>query len=612
MSTKNKTAPLPGGGRNCREFSQYAAILVFVGLAVLLCAAVRYGIQNDDETTCIAGAHRMLFGDLPLIKNWTVIQLNSFLTYLPFRLLYTVLGGTEGIVLAFRYVYVAVKMIFFAGICVAFRRYRWWAILAAVVFTVFHPLDFLSLTYYNLNVFFAFAVGVVLFVLQKRSAPALILAGMLFACCVLAEPPMVLIYAAFTVAVPIRYLLRNKRKRSFSDAVLSPDLRTWGLLTAGIVLVAAVVFAIVLSAADLKTVLKSAPGVLRNLEFRPQSNQWQKYADYIMKTGVAVNVAAGGVLALTVVLSAAKKLQKAHGLLFAAACLVFVWMTAEMFFRGGVILSAVYLVDFKPIPLCFLGLVSFLLAEKKDRCLFAFFLFGLACAVCMDLLSRISVGVGGVISAPAAVLLFRQTLLERLEVFRAQTSEGEKRRFLPRQAGLTFVSVCTLLALTVSETVYGFYALRFPMPEAMTGQALPETIDRGPLAGLKTTPMLKEKYDAVISDMDRLKETGPTSLYVMHFCEWCNLYLDLPYATFTPNSFDTEKSLEVQLYYWNLHPDTKPDAVYIPFFGCDNYDADISAAEKKLAFIRSVADCSVETGEAGFLITALHWKEPVR
>ena len=603
--------------KKSHELSQYAAILTFIGLAVLLCVSARYGLQNDDEITCVVGAHRMMLGELPMIKNWTLVQLHSFLEYLPFRLVYALSGGTEGIVLGIRYCYVAAKMLFFAVICFALRRYRYWAILCALIFTTFHPIDFQSLTYYNVSIMLAFAVGGLLFFrdrFSKRMQSALlILAGALLACCVLSEPPVILLYLLFSLSVPVYYVIKNKRGRRFSDAPLLPDVKTWGLLTIGAAAVAAVVFLVVLSAADLKTVLVNAPGVLRILAFHPQTNQWEKYADYFFKTGYAANAAALLTLAGIGIAKATRVMPKLRNFLFAAVCAVFLWMTVSLYCREGKILSVLYLPVYKPIPLCFLGLSSYLLAEKKHKRLFAFYLFGLAFAFSMDLLSRVSICTGAIVSVPAAVLLFRQALLEafrRLRAGQRGAAKDKKQKKPSRNLAQNVVcafAVLTLTVLTGTEIAYSFHARLYPSPEVMTRIPLSAKIERGPLKGLYTIPDLHDKYEAVLADMDRLREASPRALFVTDYCQWCNLYLDLPYATFSQDSYDSEKSRECLLYYWSLHPDARPDAVYIPFFGCDDYLDHTALAEDNLAYIQSICKCEMQPGEIGYILKILSW-----
>ena len=597
------------------------AILVFIGLAAVMCVSVRYGFQNDDETTSLAGAHRIMLGELPLIKNWSFILFHSFLEYLPFRIVCAINGGTEGIILGLRYCYVALKLLFFPVICFFLRRYRYWAILCAVLFTVFHPIGFQTLIYYNVGIICAFAVGLLLFFVKKKSPVMLMTVGAVFACCVLAEPATILLYFLFTLYVPIAHLAAKKKRREQPVGPCVSAVGLWGWITLGAAAVACVITAVILSSADLKMVMNGAQGILRFLEFHPQTNQWGKFTNYFNKMGYACHIAAAALLALIGLLKAVSLLPKAtdilkktKGILFAASCLLFIWMTAELYFRNGKLASVIYLTVYLPVPLCFLGLFSFLLAEKKQKRLFAFFCFGLAFAFCMDLFSRVTIFTGAIVSAPSAILLFRETLLETFERLRKKDPQQPDSRKLTRSVRLLLKgTVCVsaalaLLTMIASETAHCFHARLFPSPEIIFGQPLSECAERGPMKGLITSPMIKKKYDAILYDMDSLKEDPPESLFVSDFLLWCNIYLDLPYASFGPENFATQESRDCLLHYWSLYPDAKPDCAYLPFFGFDNYMDHPQQTEDLLAFMQSVCECEVETGAAGYILRIRSWK----
>ena len=599
----------------------YAAILVFIGLAVVMCISARYGFQNDDETTSLAGAHRIMLGELPLIKNWSFILFHSFLEYLPFRIVCAINGGAEGIILGLRYFYVALKLLFFAVICFFLRRYRYWAILCAVFFTVFHPIGFQTLIYYNVGIICAFSVGLLLFCVKKKSPVTLMTVGVVFACCVLAEPATILLYFLFTLFVPVSHLAVKKKHREQPVGLCISAVGQWGWITLGAAAVACVIIAVILSSADLKMVINGAQGILRFLEFHPQTNQWGKYTNYFNKMGYACNIAAAALLALigslkavSLLPKAANILKNAKGILFAVSCLLFIWMTAELYFRNGKLVSVIYLTVYLPIPLCFLGLFSFLLAEKKQKRLFAFFCFGLAFAFCMDLFSRVTIFTGAIVSAPSAILLFRETLLESFGRLRKKNPQQPDSRRLTRSVGFLLKgAVCisamlTLLTMIVSAASYSFHARLFPLPEIIFGQPLSECAERGPMKGLITIPMIQKKYEAVLRDMDRLKEDPPESLFVSDFLLWCNIYLDLPYASFGPENFVTQESRDCLLYYWTLYPDARPDCAYLPFFGFDNYMDHLPQTEDMLSFMHSVCECEVETGDAGYILRIRSWK----
>ena len=108
--------------------SDIAAAVVFVLFSVLFVSGARYGLQNADESAYYTFCHRLLFGDAPIVNEWSMTQLSFVFQYLPFRLYYAVAGGTEGCILFLRYVCIAGKMLLFAFLYLRLRRYRVWAV----------------------------------------------------------------------------------------------------------------------------------------------------------------------------------------------------------------------------------------------------------------------------------------------------------------------------------------------------------------------------------------------------------------------------------------------------------------------------------------------------
>ena len=95
-----------------------AVFFMLLGLtAVFFCWRCRYGFAEADEAFYPTIAYRLTQGDRLLVDEWHMSQLSSVL-YLPV-LLYPADGGTAGIYLALRYLYVAVQCLVAAQfICV--------------------------------------------------------------------------------------------------------------------------------------------------------------------------------------------------------------------------------------------------------------------------------------------------------------------------------------------------------------------------------------------------------------------------------------------------------------------------------------------------------------
>lgn len=618
MKRRNENGAAPDGrtidGR-ARYLPDLAALLVFFALGALLAVSVRYGVQNGDETNYIAGANHFLLGDRMLVDFWSLLQLFDLFLCIPLKLCLSVLGGTEGVVLAMRYVYVGIKLIFFCFIYLSLRKYRYWAILCAVIFTAFHPMGFFTLTYYTIAPCAALLIGMILFLKPRRTAFDCVFCGVVFACCVLAEPFTALVYFGYTLLV-LAAFLRGKKGKPFPDPekVLRP--RVWGLLTAGILLTAAVFFLYLLAGGDAAALKENLTALFSGSFFDSnvgtQTNVLKKVTLYLDQMGYGPNIAA--LLLLAALCFGRKRLRSFRLPLFAAACAVFVWMTAAAFLKNGLLASAIYLTDYKPVPLCFLGLSSYLLTEQKDTRLFRFFVFGAGVSLGTDAFSSVSLGAAAVCVAPVCVLMFRQALLETAAERKAapQTEARKDKKPAEKKAWLRTLllvpAVCGLCALVFSEGIYCFYARRYQLPEATFSEPLTAELDRGPLKGLITLPMVKDKYDTILRDMDAVREAAPQSLFVMGDCEWCSLYLNVRNATYSTEPFETPATRETLPLFWSLHPEKRPDLIYIPYADCNYYFDQPEIPAEKLSYIRTLCDCDVTEGEAGYMVRVLRWR----
>lgn len=608
-------SPSPSAGIR-RYLPDLTAGLTFFALAALLLISVRYGVQNGDETNYLAGANHFLLGDRMLVDFWSLLQLFDLFLCLPLKLCLSVLGGTEGVVLAMRYVYVGIKLIFFCFIYLSLRQYRYWAILCAVIFTAFHPMGFFTLTYYTIAPCAALLIGTILFIKQRHTAFDFVFCGLVFACCVLAEPFTALVYLGYTLLVLCMFLHSRKTKTAPAPAdVLHP--RAWLLFTAGILLTAAVFFLYLLVGVDFTALKENLTALLSGSFFDSnvgtQTNVLKKITLYLEQMGYGPNLAA--LLLLAALCFGRKRLRPFRLPLFGAVCVVFVWMTAAAFLKNGLQSSAIYLTDYKPLPLCFLGISSYLLTERQDRRLFRFFLFGAGVSLGTDAFSSVSLGAAAVCIAPVSVLMFRQALTEMKDAVKAglppQTdpskNKATEKRPLPFRKLLLLPALCGLCVLVFTESLYCFYARWYQLPELTFSEPLTARLEKGPLKGLITLPVIKEKYDGILRDMDGVREEAPDTFFVMGDCEWCSLYLNVRNATYSTEPFETPETRETLPLFWELHPDKRPEIIYIPYADCNYYFDQPEIPAEKLSYIRTLCDCEVTDGEAGYIVRVLRW-----
>lgn len=233
--------------------------LLLAAAAAFFCVRARYGFANIDESFYPTIARRLTQGDTLLIDEWHVSQLSSVLLYLPVWLFERLNGGTDGIYLALRYLFVAVQSLVSAAVYLRLRQYgHAGAAAGALALAVYAPFGINALSYNSFGVLFLALTGALLVPAEKESRAAYFLAGLCFAGAVLCCPYLAFVYFLYALAVALL------RKREGCLPAFSP--RAFGLFTLGAALLAAAFFLIGLSGAD----LSKLPAALRGIFSDPE------------------------------------------------------------------------------------------------------------------------------------------------------------------------------------------------------------------------------------------------------------------------------------------------------------------------------------------------------
>lgn len=158
----------------------------------------RYGLGIYDESFYLTIPYRMCHGDKLFLNEWHVSQLSALLQYPLMKLYLLVHPSTDGIILAFRRIYIAVN---FAGGILAYRRLRKYgagAAVAVLLYLLYAPYNIMALSYNSLGLLCGFLCAVFLASAAKNSDYAV--SGLFFAGLVLCQP---LILVEFAVVYPV-------------------------------------------------------------------------------------------------------------------------------------------------------------------------------------------------------------------------------------------------------------------------------------------------------------------------------------------------------------------------------------------------------------------------
>lgn len=142
--------------KNKIKTADVAFMLILAFLTAFSIWKAPYGYINNDEPFYLTIPYRMVQGDSLLINEWHVSQLSAVLLYPVMKLYLLITDSTDGIVLSFRYIYIAVQFTAAVGIYLCMRKYggkaKLGAIAAVCVFAPFTPYYIGALSYNSMGI----------------------------------------------------------------------------------------------------------------------------------------------------------------------------------------------------------------------------------------------------------------------------------------------------------------------------------------------------------------------------------------------------------------------------------------------------------------------------
>jgi len=599
-----------GTGRLFGAIKQSDAVfaVLFIFTVVFFFVSMRYGIQSADESFYLTIPYRLFQGDRLIADEWHLSQLSALFQYLPLWLFIKVTGGTSGLILFFRQIYVVLSLILFAYIYFSFRSYGFWGVGAAVVFTGYHSFGYCTLNYYVMSNSALLIVLLLLFSRGRRSPGALIFTGFIFACCVLIEPVTAVIYFLYCVLLLLRAVFSRRKKSFLQEYSFILDTRIWLFMTVGIVICAVIFFVVLLAGADFGELTRNFSQLFTDSEYNWFTGtalfiKWHKVLVYMMYCGY-VPAVLNGLFILSLIIFR-KKIRSHRAVFFASACLItavgFIAVMINPHEDTGLAASVS-----RPVIWMLFGFACYILTVNKNKKMFVFLQTGALFTLFTDFLSEVSVGGGSIVSAVPAVILFAEAFGEvKNELVAADSGRFKLRKFV--NAALSVSLVVTVFCECYNYTLIRTWHL---VEDLFVGDdsSLDTEITVGPLKGLNTTASIAEKYNDAISDMDVIREQFNGPLYVADLCPWYYIYSGLPIGAYSTFYVPVDSELRLTRY-WQMHTDNLPECIYVPFFNCDEY-APLTDIDEKFTFLRSVCDFDVSDGKAGYILTVREWHLP--
>ena len=578
--------------RSVFQKSDIAALLVFFCLAGFLVLSIRYAEPINDEYFYYATAQRFLAGDRFLVDEWHVSQLSALFLMLPYEIFIAATGGTAGIVLFMRRVFVAADLLLYWFFYGKLRKLTPAASVAAGFFCADFFAGVPAFSYYTMALQ-GVAVGILLlFSDGKEPRAAAVLSGAVFACAVLNQPSLALLYAVFSAAALIRGVLKKRNKNVLAQYEFFLSGRIWLRITAGICLLAAA-FAVLLGVVSgWKNVFAGLPEL-----FTDSRHGFAWYGNPANAGKISILISNFGALPCAALLAlipasllirktGGKKIPKLVALLLSQ--LLFTVSAAKAMKEGRDDLFRC-----SGFPILILAVIDYILCERRDRRLLIFLAAAAGCSAAVDYVSDITVCYGGRLAYFPAVCCLAEVIRELCDAF------GVPARGIRRALSVRAVPLLLAALMLLTQARHVFVSTDYFLPRKLG--SLGVTAEFGPDKGLVKN---RDMYLASVrtkADLDAVAAGCKGPFYTVSLSPSYYLYLDkLPIGTYS-TYYVEEDGEKRTLRYWLLHPEKRPECVYIPF-----------DAERKhpgrLAFFDRICDYEITRGKNGYILRVTGWK----
>lgn len=511
-----------------RNYDFAIIMLIVVGFAIF---RLKWGMADIDETFYLSIPFRLVQGDALLVEEWNLSQLSALLLYPIMKVYLLVFKSTEGIILAFRLIYVIFQTIITVISYLIIRiENRMLAVVISTLWFLFTPFNIMALSYNTMGLMSLWLVILLELFNSKRTID--VIEGILLAFCVLCNPYLVIVYIIFII-VALYYYLKKK------DIEIIYKI-TYITIGAGSVFLIFCFF--VFSRASLGDILENMNMILASPAHEPKTiatfiepvNTFIKdYKVYVLLIMIAFGY---GML---------KKNLSVYCFYFSAiiSMILCVYLALSMTNLHGY--ASIM------IPLTPLGFIAFCYSKKKEWKIFRLWLIGIVYVCCANLASN-----NGIYAIANACTV--SSLLSLMIIYKYLSENNFKKE------SIFVFGVIVILQLFSQVYIYGNHVFWEDGPEFLVSE-----IEHGPLKGICTTKEKKEEYERNYKNLKYIKENyATTEENILLFKEFPSGYLivdNMRMGAYSAWLSDVAKNLNderLQAYY-EYHPQKVPQIIYI-------------------------------------------------
>ena len=495
-----------------------------LGIGLILFWRCFYSVNTTDEAYYIGTVYRLWFGDGMLCDEWNPTQqMCSFWLYPFYAFFRMILGSNDGMILAFRLLYIIFQLFVSGYIYGKLKKYGYISFLPIFFYLLSTAFNINSLSYNTMSNSALVAFLVTLVMMEKPDWKNSIWCGIFASIVVMGNPYAVFAYVLYGAACVIVTLLFKKWNKEIPVSLQFTTFFKMSLTAAG-VLVIFLIFTF--WHATLERIVKNLPYIVGDQEHIQRWNV--KISDYFRYFKEHY---LGAVLVPIVVSVSALFDQKRvkHGAVYMAlsAAAILPYMI-----RHGLVSNYVP-INLVTVPICFLGFTAYVVSEKKLRRVFyIWYLPAMVYPFIVQLTSNtgpLAVSAGFVTAGAASVLLAASWAMEQ-----------ENRLVKNALHGVIILQLMIMLFLRIT-----YVWVDAPLSELTT------KVERGAAKGLYTTEAAAQYYEEMYDDIDALNMTEDDGFLVVGSEPLLYLYADRQVASYSTWQVYTN---ETRLYrYYEIH-----------------------------------------------------------
>ncbi len=340
-----------------------------------------YSSVSNDEAFYLTIPQRLLDGDALLVHEWHLSQLSSVLL-LPVVFLYKLLVPTQqGIILAFRFIYLFVHTVIAIFLYIKLRKYGMGAIFASVAYFLYTPVFIPALSYNTMGLGALVIVCTLAVDYDKTKHPKIIavVMGAFFACAVLCSPFLVLGYALYTIAVIVIKSI-NKEEEKISAKVIS--VKAWLFVSVGCLIVFSIFMALLLAQGTFNKLFECIPHILNDPEHQGSFlfPLIRFFIGLLFRHKIVIVLLMAGLLGLTVgiLILVKDKNRISHRGIYLTI------VSIPVIIANIVLAFAANNISYVMVAINVVGILAFILTKEKNwQWLFVFWTTGIIYAYCM-------------------------------------------------------------------------------------------------------------------------------------------------------------------------------------------------------------------------------------